>query len=179
MNFAPPAVPPRRKERGGQVPGMASLMRGLRHGGGFWTSHASRSRRGLCPPPIRAAPPCRWQILACQKTRLLPCLILKCRCAFLAPASFHSRQRRHKVKIMSALFVQFPPQSILCHYAEHPEQGFGVVSAVGKFLAPSFFELRHQFTFVCSISGAGGWVVLAPVRSSSFQKERANQPALF
>ena len=77
------------------------------------------------------------------------------------------------------MFVHLPASHVIARYAEHPAQGFGVVTFSGEFLAPSFFALRHRFEFVCSIAGAGCWVVLAPIRSSSFPQERANQPALF
>jgi hypothetical protein len=80
---------------------------------------------------------------------------------------------------MSKNFVHLPKSVIFARYAPQPGAGVAVVNLAGEVLAPSFFELRHRFEFVASIAGAGGWVALAPLRSSSFPQERAIQPALF
>jgi hypothetical protein len=70
------------------------------------------------------------------------------------------------------LFVRFPAGAVICHYAQ-VGQRHGVFTATGRFLAPSFFDLRHQFSFVCSVNGAGAWCILAPIPPAS------SQPALF
>jgi hypothetical protein len=70
---------------------------------------------------------------------------------------------------------------VFARYAPVPGQpgAVQVVSSSGAVLAPSFFELRDRFSFVCALSGSGGWVAL---RSSSFlppASAAAVQPALF
>ena len=69
--------------------------------------------------------------------------------------------------------VHLPPGCILAHYAPLPGGSVQVVSAVGVVLAASFFELRHRYSFVCSLAGAGAWVVLQPIPPA------AVQPSLF
>ena len=74
------------------------------------------------------------------------------------------------MSVSSISLVQVPPGAVFAHYAAQPGGGVAVVSISGQVLAPSFFDLRHQFVFVSSVAGAGGWVVLAPaaVQSSLF-----------
>jgi hypothetical protein len=75
------------------------------------------------------------------------------------------------------MLTQLPQNRVICHYTQTP-QGWTVVTPSGKILATSFYALREQFEFFCSIFGAGGWVVLVP-RSSSFSQEPAIQQSLF
>jgi len=74
-------------------------------------------------------------------------------------------------------FILIPPGAVICHYSQLVSGQWAVVTPWGKVLAPSFFELRNQFTFHSSINGAGAWVVLIPVSSSS--SSQATQQALF
>ena len=73
----------------------------------------------------------------------------------------------------SSSLVRLPPGSVFARYALLPSGAWAVVSAAGAVLAPCFFDLRFSFSFVCSVSGSGGWVVLAPIPPATAQ------PALF
>jgi len=80
------------------------------------------------------------------------------------------------LSVLRAGFASLPAGSVFARYAPLPGGQPGqvaVVSSCGVVLASSFFELRHRFSFVCSVSGAGGWVALAPVAPA------ASQPGLF
>jgi hypothetical protein len=78
---------------------------------------------------------------------------------------------------MPALFVHLPKGSIFARYSPAPGGGVQVVNLSGQVLAPSFFDLRHQFSFVVAL--ANGWFVLS-VRSSSFpQMPAETQSPLF
>lgn len=66
-------------------------------------------------------------------------------------------------------FIQIPPNAIICRYAQVTPGQWAVVSVSGEVLAGSFFELRERFAPVCSINGAGSWVVMVP-RPSSFSQ---------
>jgi hypothetical protein len=67
--------------------------------------------------------------------------------------------------------VHLPPGAVLAHYGQVAGQpgAVQVVSALGQVLGASFFELRHRFSFVCSVSGAGGWVALQPIPPAASQ----------
>ena len=67
------------------------------------------------------------------------------------------------------MFIQLPPQAVICHYVELTPGSWAVVTPSHKVLAQAFFELREQYQFHSSINGAGGWVVMIP-RSSSFSQ---------
>lgn len=67
--------------------------------------------------------------------------------------------------------IQIPANAVICHYAETPK-GYAVVTPSGKVLAPSFYALRHSHEFYSSIFGAGGWVVLVPIRPSLKPQEK-------
>ena len=71
---------------------------------------------------------------------------------------------------MEISLVLLPAGCVIARYAVVPGLGLGAISARGAWLAPSFFDLRASYSFVCALAGSGGWVVLAPV---------ASQPALF
>lgn len=66
--------------------------------------------------------------------------------------------------------VKIPPSAILAHYKEITPSVFAVVTVSGKVLAPSFYDLREQYTASIAINGQGSWVVLIP---------RAEQNTLF
>jgi len=74
------------------------------------------------------------------------------------------------------MFVHLPKSAVIARYSQQPSGAYAVVTPFGATLAPSFYALRDRFTFVCSVSGAGGWVVLAPISQA---QPAANQPALF
>jgi hypothetical protein len=87
---------------------------------------------------------------------------------------------RRKAKPMpnnTALFIPIPPNAVLAHYEQITPGSYAVVTASGKVLAPSFFDLREQYTAEAALNGAGCWVVLTPIRSHSFSQE--TQSALF
>ena len=69
---------------------------------------------------------------------------------------------------LSFPLVRFPPGAVICHYAEIPGQGVRVVSRSGQVLGASFFEIRHRYSLVCVVSGAGCWVILEPRQPSLF-----------
>lgn len=60
------------------------------------------------------------------------------------------------------MLTHIPPAAILCRYQQTAPGIYNVVTAQGKTLAPSFYDLRHTHTFFCDLLGAGGWVVLLP-----------------
>lgn len=60
-------------------------------------------------------------------------------------------------------FTQIPTGAVLAHYAQIAPGRYAVVNVKGQILAPSFYDLRHQFTASATIAGAGVWVVLEPI----------------
>lgn len=68
--------------------------------------------------------------------------------------------------------IQIPTDAVICHYKDSQ-----VVTASGKVIAASFYDLRNTHEFYLAINGAGGWVVLVP-RTSLFSQSQAN-PQLF
>lgn len=60
-------------------------------------------------------------------------------------------------------FISIPPSAILAHYAEIKPGQYAVITNKGQNLAPSFYELRHQYTATATIAGTGAWVILLPI----------------
>ena len=60
--------------------------------------------------------------------------------------------------------TQIPTGAVLAHYAQVKPGQYAVVNVKGQILAPSFYDLRHQFTASATIAGAGCWVVLEPIQ---------------
>ena len=60
-------------------------------------------------------------------------------------------------------FAQIPAAAVLAHYAQIKPGVYAVVNVKGQVLAPSFYDLRHQFTASATIAGAGCWVILEPI----------------
>jgi hypothetical protein len=79
-----------------------------------------------------------------------------------------------KEVLVSVSLVRFPGGSVVCRYAP-VSGGVAVVAVSGVVLGPSFFAIRSRWSFVCAVSGAGGWVVLAP----AVPAVPASQPVLF
>jgi hypothetical protein len=72
----------------------------------------------------------------------------------------------------TAVFIPIPPGAVVAHYAQIAPGSYAVVTVSGSVLAPSFFELRDQYTATATINGAGCWVILVPViRSYSNSQE--------
>jgi hypothetical protein len=85
---------------------------------------------------------------------------------------------RGLVALVMAGFIHIPRGAVLAHYAQIAPGSYAVVSVSGSVLAPSFYELRNQYTATATINGSGGWVILSPViRSHSISQEA--QPTLF
>ena len=59
--------------------------------------------------------------------------------------------------------TQIPATATLAHYAQVKPGVYAVVNVKGQILAPSFYDLRHQYTASATIAGAGVWVVLEPI----------------
>ena len=73
----------------------------------------------------------------------------------------------------TALFLPIPSNAVLAHYAQIAPGSYAVVTVSGQVLAPSFYELRNQYTAEAAINGAGCWVILTPIRSQSNSQESA------
>ncbi len=72
----------------------------------------------------------------------------------------------------TAVFIPIPPGAVLAHYAQIAPGNYAVVTVSGQVLAPSFYELRDQYTATATVNGAGCWVILSPViRSYSNSQE--------
>ena len=79
----------------------------------------------------------------------------------------------------NAIFLPIPANALLAHYEQIAPGSYAVVSASGQVLAPSFFELREQYTAEAAINGAGCWVILSPVIRSHSNSQEPQQPTLF
>jgi hypothetical protein len=60
-------------------------------------------------------------------------------------------------------FIQIPPTAIFAHYVQITPGIFAVITSQGKNLAPSFYDLRHQYTAAATMAGTGCWVILLPI----------------
>lgn len=77
---------------------------------------------------------------------------------------------------MSVSLFQFPPRAVIARYVPAPAGGVQVVSVSGQVLGSSFGAIRGRFSFAGVVSGAGGWVVLAPL---GVPVQAVSQPSLF
>lgn len=180
-----PSLPAKNKSAGNSPWRSSQQPAGALHGGAFWQVSARHAGGACARSPSRqeqerlGVHSARWRLEhTCQNQPAQypraggPCFSHHAKgnraARFLAPAHLCllRRQKGHHMQ-----FVSIPPHSVIAHYAEVAPGCFAVVTVRGAVLGESFFAIREQFSFHCSINGAGCWVVLLPTP--------ATQPALF
>ena len=62
-----------------------------------------------------------------------------------------------------AQLIQIPQAAVMAHYTQVKPGSWAVVNVKGQILAPSFYDLRHQYTATATVNGAGSWVILLPI----------------
>jgi len=128
--------------------------------GAFFTLRAKRRALRRFVPPFRRVP------VGFAFFRRFFCVRLAA-VFFLRP--FLGGVLSLKGQNMEKILNHLPAGCTFAAYRQPSGRPFGVYTPAGRYLAASFYEIRHRFSFVCFIAGVGQWAVLEPI----------SQPELF